>query len=394
MTESFSPHRGAAYKGENLLATRTYIKARTVTAWDGGTPYNYTIEDEVNNLEWRNSPRVNGKLLLRGNPMTRNKSKLTSFVYQDAATCNVILARYYSGRNPFWIHSAAADQAVTGLYNECYARLRGKLYKGSASLGVTLGSAKQSGRMINDRFLVLNNKAVAMSARLGKLPVKTILKARDAKRFRELPKAFANAYLEIIFGWVPLMKDIHAAGHALASIKPDYQVVKAKASGPFRASKKTADGNTEFNGSVAVTLALGVSVSNPNAWMLERLGLLNPGAVAWDLVPWSFVVNMFVNTGQLMNSLTDFTGLTFDSDGTFTKSIRGSGYERARVGHKTSVATWVATPNIRTLIAKPPTPRLSFRMPDTSISNAALAAALFTQRFQKIAGFFNPNLTK
>lgn len=376
------------------MATRRYAHERIVAARDGNSVHTYLVEDDYLSMEWRNSTRVNGKLLLRGNPMWRNKSKLTSFVYQDAATCNLMNARYQNMRNPLWVHSVAANSVVDGLYSECYARLRGKLYKGSASLGVTLGSAKQSGRMINDRFLVLNNKAVAMSARLGKLPVKTILKARDAKRFRDLPKAFANAYLEVIFGWAPLLKDIHAAGHALATIKPDYQTVKAKASGPFQASKRTEFGNTEFNGSVAVTLAVGISVSNPNAWMLERLGLLNLGAVAWDLVPWSFVVNMFVNTGQLMNSLTDFTGLTFDEEGTFTQSIRGSGYEIVRYGSKTSTATWVATPTVRSLIAKPPTPRLSFRLPDTSISNAALAAALFTQRFQRIAGFFNPNLTK
>lgn len=376
------------------MASRRYATIRIVAAKDGNSTYTYEVEDDYLSMEWRNSTRVNGKLLLRGNPMYRNKSKLTSFVYQDAGSCNLNGARFQDRRNPFYVHTTAVQRAVDGLYSECYARLRGKLYKGSASLGVTLGSAKQSGRMINDRFLVLNNKAVAMSARLGKLPVKTILKARDAKRFRELPKAFANAYLEIIFGWTPLLKDIRAAGHALATIKPDYQTVKAKASGPFRASKPTDYGNTEFNGSVAVTLALGVSVSNPNAWMLERLGLLNAGAVAWDLVPWSFVVNMFVNTGQLMNSLTDFTGLTFDSEGTFTQSIRGSGYEIAWYRGKNSVATWVATPTTRSLIAKPPTPRLDFRLPDASISNAALAAALFTQRFQKIAGFFNPNLTK
>lgn len=376
------------------MASRRYATERIVAAKDGNSTYTYLVEDDYLSMEWRNSTRVNGKLLLRGNPMWRNKSKLTSFVYQDAATCNLMGARYQDARNPFWVHTAAADEAVNSLYSECYAKLRGKLYKGSASLGVTLGSAKQSGRMINDRFLVLNNKAVAMSARLGKLPVKSILKARDAKRFRDLPKAFANAYLEIIFGWAPLLKDIHAAGHALASIKPDYQTVKAQAGGPFQARKPTQFGETEFNGSVAVKLAVGVSVSNPNTWMLERLGLLNLGAVAWDLVPWSFVVNMFVNTGQLMNSLTDFTGLAFDDEGTFTRSIRGSGYEIVRYGNKTSTATWVATPTIRTLLAKPPTPRLSFRLPDTSISNAALAAALFTQRFQKIAGFFNPNLTK
>ena len=377
------------------MATRGYTRSRTVTAVDESTGqvYTYLVEDDALRMEWRNSPRVNGKLRLRGNPMNRNKNSLTSFWYQSAAACNLNGARFQSGRDPFSVHGPALASAFSSLYASAYARLRGKLYKGGASLGVTLGSAKQSADMINNRFLVLNNKAARLSAKLGRIPVKDLLKARNARQFRHLPKSIANAYLEVIFGWTPLLADIHAAGHALASIKPDYQTVKVKQSGPFHGVQNKAFGTSSFDGELHVTLALGVSVSNPNAWMLERLGLLNPVAVAWDLVPWSFVVNMFVNTGQLVNSLTDFTGLAFDSEGTYTQAIRGVGAETVLYNKRRSQATWVATPNRRTLLGMPPPPRLTAKLPEMNLSTAAMAAALFVQQFTRVAGLLNPNLT-
>jgi len=45
------------------------------------------------------------------------------------------------------------------------------------------------------------------------------------------------------------------------------------------------------------------------AFKASQLGFVNPVSVAWQLVPFSFVVDWFVNVGQFIGSYTDFVGV-------------------------------------------------------------------------------------
>jgi len=44
---------------------------------------------------------------------------------------------------------------------------------------------------------------------------------------------------------------------------------------------------------------------------LSQMGLLNPAEVAWELTPWSFVVDWFVPVGNVLEALTARVGVTF-----------------------------------------------------------------------------------
>lgn len=130
------------------------------------------------------------------------------------------------------------------------------------------------------------------------------------------------------------------------------------------------------------TRAATVVIANPNAWLMERAGLLNLASVGWDLVPWSFVVNVVVNTGQLVNSITDFVGLEFPS-GSTTETLNGVGETTCR-GRGEGRATHTVRQKIRNLnpVAAPP---LAFRLPEANWGTAAMAASLFTQNFSKVS---------
>lgn len=56
-----------------------------------------------------------------------------------------------------------------------------------------------------------------------------------------------------------------------------------------------------------------VAVSNPNLWLANQLGLINPGTIALELVPFSFVFGWFVNLEQVISSMTDLYGLTLSN---------------------------------------------------------------------------------
>lgn len=51
---------------------------------------------------------------------------------------------------------------------------------------------------------------------------------------------------------------------------------------------------------------------NPNAGLLARLGFMNFAGNAWDIVPWSWAVDYFVNAGELLSNLQPrFPGVEF-----------------------------------------------------------------------------------
>ena len=63
-------------------------------------------------------------------------------------------------------------------------------------------------------------------------------------------------------------------------------------------------------------------VSNPNLFLANQLGFVNAGVVAWDVVPFSFVLDWFVNVGQFLAAFTDFWGLTISNSQTSLLWIR------------------------------------------------------------------------
>lgn len=120
-------------------------------------------------------------------------------------------------------------------------------------------------------------------------------------------KKVSDLYLEYIFGWVPLFSDIFQAAMVLSRPWPSTKVrVKRTTMGSAKLSTsnynldRICDQGMQIGG-------LGVMV-NPNLALVESLGLINPASVAWDKVPFSFVVNWIVPVGGFLNSLTDLVG--------------------------------------------------------------------------------------
>ena len=148
-----------------------------------------------------------------------------------------------------------------------------------------------------------------------------------------------------------------------------------------------------IGGSVRVHTGAMVRITNPNAWLAERAGSLNIMAVAWDLVPWSFVINMFANTGQLVNSITDFAGLSFQNSSVTTTYREGGAatetLDRSWVwpspGRTASrwTSSWNAMRKTRT-VGPPPRPSLTLKLPDANWELAAIATSLMVQKVSSV----------
>lgn len=65
---------------------------------------------------------------------------------------------------------------------------------------------------------------------------------------------------------------------------------------------------TKFTGFMVVRIGAEVTISNPNEYALQQLGLANPATVLWEIVPWSFMVDWVFDVGTSLSAFTDLMG--------------------------------------------------------------------------------------
>jgi len=246
--------------------------------------------------------------------------------------------------------------------------------KTAANLAVTLVEWEQSNKMIayrskqlidmvvrlkkgdvhgavqalKDRELRLANlKATRTKKQLGRAsdgPSRAIggeLLSERAKRklsndLKRGSKSVANAVLELQYGWVPLVDDINKACMVLASNPPAHKVVGR---GSYR--RPYSSGNTSLytwyiNGvyNAKCHVQATVYVSNPNLALANQLGFVNPIATAWNVLPFTFLVDRYlIPVAQFLNSFTDLLGYHLEyAFTTTTRWVEESAIQRQDVG--------------------------------------------------------------
>lgn len=350
------------------------MPTESVNQINEGNPYFVDYWKERN---WISSQRINGKLVLRNNPYTYLSGKYTRPRKYPAGYHSWLPSRPPNGSDvPLAVHK---QYAIRSLEEKCYQKVRRKLYKGSAAFGVTLGSMKQSKEMVEERLDTIRTKGASAFARLA-----SVERRRGLYHTKTLETA-ASVHLEIIFGWTPLLADIVAGCTSVIQLSDVHTFISVAQN----ATGNVRTGNDHYATRSRVAVSTGVRITNPNRWLAERAGLLNPATVAWDLVPWSFVVNMFVNTGQLVQSITDFAGLEFkDMMQTTTQQYW---CERAVTSGNIVVSSgWTGYDKRRKEASLRPPRSLTFRLPDANWDTAAMAASLMIQQFTKVATKLGP----
>lgn len=153
-------------------------------------------------------------------------------------------------------------------------------------------------------------------------------------------KSQPGHWLELQYGWKPLLSDVHGAAEALSqrndvgdwvttvkasvsrtvTVADDFSV-SGSSSGPYYARRRS-----DFYGTY-VRLDYKPS-SFDYLHIPAALGLTNPASVAWELVPFSFVVDWFTPVGDWLSALDATLGFTFLS-GTRSTIRRRTGTYRS-----------------------------------------------------------------
>lgn len=130
-------------------------------------------------------------------------------------------------------------------------------------------------------------------------------------RIRKWSKDLSNLWLEFHFGWAPLLGDIHTACNVLKSNPPAQRVTATgKAVYQFTRGRGNYDWSTIGFYETRAKIGAEVHVSNANLALANQLGLVNPASVAWEVVPFSFIVDWFIPVGKFLESWTDMLGYT------------------------------------------------------------------------------------
>lgn len=218
----------------------------------------------------------------------------------------------YSGN--VWLNAPPAHGQQT--WNRAYAKFKDEVVGDSSQIGTFIAERKEAFGMVANRVVGLRNAYKALRRGdfkrfLRELSVDPKRKHRSV--VRTAASEASGLWLEYWFGWSPTVNDLYNLGSVLAHkpLSQPYQATSKRNLPPITAG---AAGVSSFRsmteeGFYLVKTGAKVRVVNPDELILQQMGLLNPLSIAWEVVPFSFVVDWFTKFGDVVSTCTDFAGL-------------------------------------------------------------------------------------
>lgn len=209
------------------------------------------------------------------------------------------------------------DEGVRRLTEDAVrAKLIAKAKDSEWSLPVFLGEGRETVRMIANtaRTIASAYRDLRRGNLLGAWGSLGISGTASQRRryYRDYgldpSRAAANHWLAITYGWTPLLNDVHNAATTLA----ENALREEKTEMRVTASSRRQDREILQNvSSLTADKIRSTKESCRGVWRFKptsldswgSFGLLNPLSVAWELVPFSFVVDWFLPIGRYLEGL-------------------------------------------------------------------------------------------
>lgn len=180
----------------------------------------------------------------------------------------------------------------TSTYNKCLDRLYDKI-RGGVDLSIDLAEVHKTKAMMSKTIQGMKTLATTF-----------------AKMRRSNPKDWGNLWLEFTYGWKPLASSIYEAGHRalLEPSGPRFMQIEASASRKDGYITDTGNGSTSarvtiaFQNSYFCRMKCRFSFTESALDTLAGFTSLNPVSIAWELTPYSFVVDWFVDVGGYLRN--------------------------------------------------------------------------------------------
>lgn len=185
------------------------------------------------------------------------------------------------------------------------------------------GCARHLGIPYRERTITTTRGVGSRIVRGRKRPARYIRSRRRVFTLptgREVQKSLANGWLLWSYGVKPLAQDIYNGLDVLQ--RPlDYRKPVRVFAKELRGTKSEViaptwnnyGSSTNWSGSVSGACGAMVSVSNPNAYLLNKMGFANPAMWVLEAIPFSFVVDWFSNLSQVVGQFNEYSGYSIEA---------------------------------------------------------------------------------
>lgn len=198
------------------------------------------------------------------------------------------------------------------LRNQSLIAARINLKSSSVNLGIAFGERRATANLLGSTATSLATSVRAL--RRGE--TRNAMNALGISSRRREPRG-ANVpqkWLELQYGWKPLLSDVYGAARALEKRpKGDWRVT-AKATRKVKIESNVRNTDEIFahacsaRGQLSCFTRIDALPQNEALISLASLGVTNPLLIGWELVPYSFVVDWVLPIGDYLESLDAMLG--------------------------------------------------------------------------------------
>ncbi|DAD51206.1 maturation protein [ssRNA phage SRR7976325_18] len=198
-------------------------------------------------------------------------------------------------------------------------KLRTQLREQSVNLAMALAEYRKTASFVADTMKEIYNQTVrlrkAISRRDYYFMFSRKFRNQSGKRWDRVSKPAARRWLQYQYAVMPLYYDVCGSIETLHKSVPTTPYIWAKATHKeeFRSSYS---GRSTRLSTVFITIdrklerkyhgtARAVCTSPYLQATIQRTGFSNPVVLAWELLPYSFVVDWFINVGEVLASVDD-----------------------------------------------------------------------------------------
>lgn len=294
--------------GPSALSTPVYRRYRSVT-----------IESK--------SPRINGRLRIRENPLLTEFHEYTSSAgwvwYTGARNTSPVSFSFYSSENSYYKKYYRND--LMELAQNAFIE---KASQFATNLVDLFRTRKETIDMVTSkvRSLALAYRNVKRGRWRDVCEILGISYKKPTRKNRSNPP---QAWLEYTYGWSPLIGSV-------------YQMINKPFPEPYLEIRETVQKEIGFTLTSTRTAGVlkndfvtgtykavcrGTIVADDAALAAaSSYGITNPGLAVWEALPYSFVVDWFLPVGDYLTSLTAFQGISVKSSSvSFTWDFKVTG---------------------------------------------------------------------
>jgi len=272
---------------------------------------------------------------------------------------------------------------------------RGQFSKAASALGVTVTKELES------KVQIFERKYVRLPSGEWAYRTKEVRRRRrQARRAKAAPQVLnphkldqelSSIWLELQYGWKPLLMDVYGSCEHAAKRRPPHYAVDGvakdtvKKTTPENSTYWTKSSQSEVSGQVKYSAV--IQIVDDALKEMTELGITNPALVAWELLPYSFVVDWFVPIGNWVSSWDSTIAIRFDH-GYYSKvtrcwvttAVTGKGNTGGTISYSGSgtASAWMFSLWGYNLGGLPSLPFPDFKNP-FSASHVTSALALLTQ---------------